>query len=117
MYKILIRTRNLGRKTSSNHTLNKENFLNFNNEYIQNLTRCNYTISNVSIYEDIDNSILYSEVNLNLDSLDNLKKDDLFNLYRYKYFNENLTLKINYLNNNNKFLPITNQRDPDIFLL
>lgn len=94
--KILLRTRVFG-KLSQNFS-SKESFINFNKEYCLNLKKLNIKINNVNIYEDNFKNTLYSEVIIddNFD-INQIKKEDLFYLLKYKYHKENLELKVNYL--------------------
>lgn len=96
--KILLKSKNLGCIKSSYK--NKNTFIQFSQDYCRNLTRYNYHIKNVNVYEDSENCNFISEINLEIygnDILTKLKEDDLFYLFRRKYYKENLYLKINYL--------------------
>lgn len=122
--KILLKTKNFG--SIQNSLINKNNFIKFNKDYCHNLTRYNYNIKNVSVFEDTENSNFLSEIELDISAesfigvhekniMEKLKQDDLFYLFRRKYYENNLYLKINYLKPQ-KITDILNHNQ-DIFLL
>jgi len=123
--KILIKSKNLG--TVHHSVINKQNFVKFNKDYCHNLARYNWDVKNLNIFEDHENSNFISEIELDVTSekflgghvdsnvLNKLKNDDLFYLFRRKYYTDNLFLKINYLKPYDfPKEPLENQ---DIFLL
>lgn len=113
--KILLRTRVFG--NLSQNFLNKKSFVNLNNEYCLNLKRLNINIINVNIYEDIYKSTLYSEINIDNSDLSDIRKEDLFYLFKYKYHKENLELKVNYLQKDMCNISPDFDMNQDIFLL
>lgn len=124
--KILIKSKNFG--AVKNSVINKQNFVKFNKDYCQNLTRYNYNVKNLNVFEDHENSNFISEIELDItsekfidghvdstDLIHSLKKDDLFYLFRRKHYNDNLFLKINYLKPYD--FPKESFENKDIFLL
>ena len=123
--KILIKSKNFG--AVKNSVINKQNFVKFNKDYCQNLTRYNYNVKNLNVFEDHENSNLISQIELDITSekflgghvdsnvINKLKTDDLFYLFRRKHYNDNLFLKINYLRPYN--FPKESFENKDIFLL
>ena len=115
--KILIKSKNIGRIRNS--TINKHNFVKFNKDYCHNLVRYNYNIKNLNIFEDHENFNFVSEIELDITSenfLTKLKTNDLFYLFRRKYYDDNLYLKINYLKSYDFPKEFTFE-NKDIFLL
>jgi hypothetical protein len=119
--KILLKSKNLGNKHNATY-LNKNNFIKFSNDYCHNLIRYNYNIKNLNVYEDTENSNFIGEIELDITNendqiknvLNKLKDDDLFYLFRKKYYQHNLYIKINYLQQH----PVSEfNHNQDIFLL
>jgi hypothetical protein len=123
--RILIKSKNFGSIHDS--LINKNNFIQFNKDYCHNLTRYNYKIKNLNVFDDTENSNFISEVELDISAekflggyhgeniLTKLKQDDLFYLFRKKYYQHNLYLKVNYLKPYDIPKNITDTQD--IFLL
>ena len=123
--KILIKSKNFG--PVQNSIINKNVFFQFNKDYCNNLTHYNYKVRNLNIFEDTDNTNLMSEIELDVSDesflgdhvdyniLTKLKQDDLFYLFRKKYYQHNLYLKVNYLKPFN--IPKYSTENQDIFLL
>jgi len=123
--RILIKSKNFG--SIHNTLINKNNFIKFNKDYCHNLTRYNYKVKNLNVFEDTENSNFVSEIELDVSAenflgghtdsniLTKLKQDDLFYLFRRKYYGQNLYLKVNYLKPYN--IPKDISDNQDIFLL
>jgi len=113
--KILLKSKNLG--SIKNHMDNKNSFIEFHKDYYKNLIRHNYNIRNVSLYQDFDNNNFISEIDINFskdnDDIEKLKEEDLFYLFKRKYYNKNLYLKVNYLKKDHSEFDIND----DVFLL